>query len=396
MVKTKDAPPSPSKRPERRCKTSIKSGLYAENGGKSNEDFDSEDDLQKAGKKRKRATQKCSKLERGIQPMKSDLDDEYSDGESDKDLVADDEAKKRRKSLASSSKLKKGAQFITKFGIVEVIADDRLPEDHCESTIDYRAVRSFLKRRDRFHERKLVLTDQIAVGTRHRREELKKMYLESKSSRNCTGISLPQQKVWDLYCKSLTSKQILTEGLSWVSGNATSENTNRIVTGVEEDPRSPKDHYVDRIVECKLVHDERDMVVATISDRTSSNAQESNDLEFRRERPSNAKNPVPMLLFLSRRELTREYDSSKPNYKCDNCGKDYTYRTGIALHMTGCKAKKEKDTEKRHRRIEAIESKALSELGCRDILLTNLHGVVVNELRRTGKFWNSQRFFSST
>lgn len=393
-VKTEDASPSPSKKPERGRKTkSLKSVLYAEDGGVSNEDNDLTDEYQEAGTKRKRkatsnkAAQKSSKLKRGKQSKKTDHRNEHSDGESDKDLVADDDAKKRRTDSARSNKLKKGAQFITKFGIVEVIADDRLPKDHCKSTIDKNAVRSFLKRRDRFHERKLLVLDQVAAGTRNRREELKKIYLESKSTINGNGTSLPQQKVWALYCKSLTSKQILTEGLSWVCGNAAAEKANRIQTGLEEDPRSPKDHYLDRIVECKLVQDERDVLVVTIGDRTSSDdAQESNDLVFRREIPSYPKNPFPMRLFLSRRELTREYDSSKPNYKCDSCGKEYTYRSGITVHITACKAKKENDKEKRHRHIEAIESRALSELGCCSTLLTNLHGVV-NEPRHTGKSW---------
>jgi len=394
-VKTEDASPSPSKKPERGRKTlrSLKSVLCAEDGGVSNEENDLMDKYQEVGTKRKRkatsdkAAQNSSKLKRGKQSKKTDHRNEHSDGESDKDLVADDDAKKRRKDSARSNKLEKGAQFITKFGIVEVIADDRLPEDHCKSTIDKNAVRSFLKRRDRFHERKLLVTDQVAAGTRSRREELQKMYLESKSTINGNGTSLPQQKVWALYCKSLTPKQILTEGLSWVCGNAALEKASRIQTGLEEDPRSPKDHYLDRIVECKLVQDERDVLVATIGDRTSSDdAHESNDLEFRREIPSNPKNPFPMRLFLSRRELTREFDSSKPNYKCDSCGKEYTYRSGIIIHMTACKAKKENDKEKRHRHIEAIESRALSELGCCSTLLTNLHGVV-SEPRHTGKFW---------
>ncbi|KAL3806087.1 hypothetical protein ACHAXA_006993 [Cyclostephanos tholiformis] len=390
MANTKDAPPSHSKRFERRCKTLIskKSGIYAGDGGERLEGFDSEEVLQRMGKKRKekptagKSAQKSSKLKRGEQVKKANLnsDNDYSDGRSDQDSVQGHNATKRRKSFATSFQLKKGARFITKFGIVEVIADDRLPKNHSKSIINQKAVRSFLKRRDRFQERKLLLLDKIAAGTRHRREELKKMYLESKTTRN-GGSSLSQQKVWDLYCKSLTAKQIVADGLSYFCGNAPSEKANKIETGLEDDPRSPKDHYLDRIVECKLVQDERELVVVT-SGLSLDDGQESNNLTFRREITSNPKNPVQMRLFLSRRELTRDYDSSKVNYKCDNCGKDYTYRTGISLHMTACKAEKEKDKEKRRYRIEAIESKVFSELGCRDSL-TILHGVV-NEVRNTG------------
>ena len=102
-VKTKDASPSPSKKTERRRKTlrSIKSVLFA--GGVSNEDNDFMDEYQEVGTKRKRkatsdkAFQKSSKLKRGKQSKKTDLRNEHSDGGSDKDFVADDEAKKRRK-----------------------------------------------------------------------------------------------------------------------------------------------------------------------------------------------------------------------------------------------------------------------------------------------------------
>jgi hypothetical protein len=387
--------PSSSKRPERRCKAlmSIKPGIYAEYSGDRIDGFDSDfskDDLQKMGKKIKiepnsgKSAQKSSILKRGAQAKNVNLnsDDEYSDGRSDQDSVAVQNATKKGRSFAQSFKLKKGARFITRFGIVQVIADDRLPENHCKSTIDQNAVRSFVKRRDRYQERKLLLFDKIAAGTRIRREELKKLYLESKTI-NGSGPTVSPQKVWDLYCKSLTSKQILAEGLSWVCGNVASKKVNKIEIGLEDDPRSPKDHYLDRIVECKLVQDEREVVVVT-SITSPNDGQESNNLKYRHEMPSNPKKSIPMRLFLSRRELTREYDASKSNYKCDYCGKDYTYRTGCSLHMTACKSKKDKDKEKRHKRIEAIESKALSQLGCRDSL-TILHGVV-NEVRDTGKF----------
>jgi hypothetical protein len=382
-AKSEASPPSSSKRPERRCKAvmSTKPGIDAEDSGGRIDGFDSdsaENEQQMMGKKIKveptsgKSALKSSKLKRGLQAkmVNLDSDDEYySDGRSDQDSVAGQNATKRRTSFARSFKLKKGARFITKFGIIEVIADDRLPENHCSSAIDQNAVRSFMKRRDRFQERKLLLLDKIAAGTRHRREELKKLYLESKTT-NGSGSTLSQQKVWNLYCKSLTSKQILTEGLTWVCGNVASKKASRFESGLEDDPRSPKDHYLDRIVECKLVQDEREVIVMTSS--TS-----------RREVPSNPKKANPMRLFLSRRELMREYDSSKSNYKCDNCGKDYTYRSGCSLHMATCKSKKIKDEEKRHKRIMAIESKVYSKPGCGDSLAI-LHGIF-NEVRDTGE-----------
>ena len=95
---------------------------------------------------------------------------------------------------------------------MEVIADDRLPANHHTSTIDQRARRTYHKRLERFREKEILVRDQIAAGTRHRREELKNLYMKSKGTTD-TNLST-QAKVWELYSNNLTPTQILKEGLS--------------------------------------------------------------------------------------------------------------------------------------------------------------------------------------
>ncbi|KAL7534884.1 hypothetical protein ACHAXR_006965, partial [Thalassiosira sp. AJA248-18] len=282
--------------------------------------------------------------------------------------------------------LEPGLKFSTRFGVVEVIADNRLPSDHIQATIDRKkmanASRCFDKRREKNLEKELLVRDQIAVGTRHRREELKKIYLQTAGT--STGTPTTQKEVWDLYCASISPKEILTEGLSWaLCNNADLMKRNKIDTvDLRDDPRFPKDRYPDRIVECKLVEDERDTVFGRLHgglDNVTPDDESSNRVEFHKTEIQKQSVPI-MRLFIARRELTQVYGSSSPNYICSYCGKSYQYnRTGLNYHLSQrtCLALKGVEKEKREQRIEAVEIKALSGgSSCRGALLTNVHGVI--------------------
>mmetsp|Transcript_13109 Transcript_13109/g.28475 ORF Transcript_13109/g.28475 Transcript_13109/m.28475 type:complete len:836 (-) Transcript_13109:2875-5382(-) len=373
IAETED-PPSPqneSEKPtERRRSTRVipskkkpsvteskKKDPYTDEGGRDNDgDFRNQDKPKKKGKKRKRESTEPSSSPRSKAAKKA-----------------------AKKSVGRFSVLAFRSKFVTKFGVVMVIADDRLPPDRHKSTHDQTgtSLRSFLKRKERFHEREQVFLDQMAAGTRHRREELKRMYLESK----CTSTvpTITQKKVWDLYCKSLTPKQILTEGLSWACTNDDLLEGNKTERFLEDDPRFPKDLYPDRIVECKLVQDNREVIYGTISDDTKSDG--TNVFEFHaKEKAKDKKQTVPMRLFIARRELTREYHSSQvQTYVCSHCAKHLLSREAMKYHLGFCLCvTKQADVEeKRHQRIGVIESKALSGVSeCLDSLLTNVHSVV--------------------
>jgi len=262
-----------------------------------------------------------------------------------------------------------GSKLITKFGIVEVVADERLPINHHKSTIDLKEVRKFLKRHKRYCERKKVAVDQIAAGARHRREELQSMYIESKCTSN-TGTSMTQQKIWDLYCKSITPKQILSEGLSWEYCNDVwKERNKKIEKFLEADPRYPEDYYADRIVECKLIADERAIWVGT-------DVNGKQDIRLVAGATKKAQHKTnPMCLFIARKELTIEYDRSKPKYMCGHCFKDFSLRI-LESHLANgiCGPKVEADRERIHKqKIEEIERKALTDSNCHNALLTNWH-----------------------
>lgn len=391
------------RRSKRRCTTlSLKKSIYAEDS----DDDDLDEDEGKVEKSRKKKKSTSGKMKSGRKSKKTDdLDDEFSGGESgggdesdeefdavvDEELAADnDDAKEResklkRSSSASSSgdrlemavkklyKLNTGEQFVTKFGIVEVIADDRFPEEPDVSTAgDAISVRAFLGRKERYYERKMPVMDQIATGTRYRRKELNKICFESRAS----GTSLPQNKVWDLYCQSLTCKQLLTEGLSWVCSNNDSAKNLRFDTGEEHDPRYPNEYSPNRIVECKLIPDRRDIMLF-------SPDNDQDGFSTTRNASSYTANPSLMRLFLARRELTKVYDSSRTIFKCSRSGHTSTYREGVTRYLDICQEMKDKKHIASQQRIEAIENMALTECR-RDSLLTSFHGVV-KEAKRSGE-----------
>ena len=401
VIAAAESSPADGRRPKRRCTTlSPKKSIYAEDS----DDDDLDEDEGKEGKSRKKKKSTSGKMKSGRKSKKTDdLDDEFSGGESgggdesdeefdavvDEELADDDakegKSKLKRSSSASSSgdrlemavkklyKLNAGEQFVTKFGIVEVIADDRFPDEPDVSTAgDAISVRAFLGRQERYHERKMLVMDQIATGTRYRREELNKLYSESRAS----GTSLPQNKVWDLYCQSLTCKQLLTEGLSWVCSNNDSVKDKRFDTGEEHDPRYPNEYSPNRIVECKLISDGRDVMLFS-----SDNDQDG--FNTTRSAPSNTDNPSQMRLFLARRELMKGYDASRTVFKCSRSGHTSTYREGVTRYLDICQEKKDKKKNASQHRIEAIENMALTECR-RDSLLTSFHGVV-KEVKRSGE-----------
>ncbi len=269
-------------------------------------------------------------------------------------------------------------------GIVEVIADDRLPDDHHKTAVDQKANESYLKKRTKYRAKEAKVTDQIATGIRSRRAQLKNIYLESKSTGSIT--SKTQKEVWDLYCKRITPKEIIKDDITWngkVSGKMKEHDR-----FLEVDPRIPADHYPDRIVECKLVEDDREIRLGNIINGDVSGDGEV-ECEINPAKNQTTKTTtLPMRLYLKRRELIRESGPSERNFTCNNCGKkDYKSRDALSYHIKSRQCLRGDDERvKRQYRFEDIESKALSDPSCVDNLLTNIHGVVkFNEVSRVTK-----------
>jgi len=358
-----------------------------EDSAESDEDFDfDEDDTKsKKNKKKKGTTATAKKKKRQSAPASLKSSSSSSSNKANKKF----------------GKLKPGTKFITNYGIVEVISDERIPSNYnTKSIIDEVASRNFHKRKQRYNDRYQLMEDSIAVGQRYRREELMKIYVTSKEQgggdTNNDNIQQQQQQqqVWELYCKSFTSTQILKEGLSArkleVKGSNEIESVKESFDDV--DPRYPKDRYPDRIVECKLVEDTREVVIGTVSSSESSGGGDAAVPEYHVKEEkvkSKRKVVVPMRLYIARKDLIKEFGSSDTNYVCNNCGKDYPFREGLKYHLTtrACgTVKKSAEKKERDDRIVSIENKALSSSGddsnaaaaaaARDTLLTSLHGAL--------------------
>ena len=338
-------------------------------------------------------------------------DDEYKDDDDDKQESGDEGGKpaasakpsKRRKTQSNRSQvsnketyqqLKQGAKCVTKYGVVEIISDDQLPADHHKSKITEKVlkeVRSIYRQNDRFNVRKNKLMDEFAIGTRQRRHELNKIYLDSISSNaaNDDDKLTTQEKIWKQYCTTITPKQILVDGKSWKNPNKTAKEVVHDYLNTS-DPRAAVDFHPDRIVKCKLVKDERKVV------DVSGPKEGSTRLQYTERDPVEGNSvQLPIVLYLGRRELTRAYDPTETNYACSYCGVgNFKSREAVKYHIeqglcTDAKLAIKKDSEDR---IKANESKALSGSASTNDLLTKMHAVVSAKMQNIVSYKHIEEF----
>ena len=265
---------------------------------------------------------------------------------------------------------------------MEVVADKRLPLKHHNTVIDPVDGRRFARRLRQLKKKELLVVDRIAAISRRRREDLKKMYMTSLSPGATQATpSEVQEKVWSLYCTSLTAKQILIDGMSRIARLDDLKRQHGVQTiDLNDHPLYPPDHFPDRMVECRLCADFRPVIEAT---RPGVGSEEDAEHQFdfhtreagealaqkvastRRSPPSRS-----MCFFLARRELFHRYSASKARYACGHCGKYFDYRKGVVDHLSSrsCVSIDVCRSRPRQKRIEEIERRAASH-----VLLTDYH-----------------------
>eukprot|EP00804_Cyclotella_cryptica_P026636 CCRYP_019089-RA/>CCRYP_019089-RA protein AED:0.16 eAED:0.16 QI:1468/1/1/1/1/0.8/5/144/860 len=262
-----------------------------------------------------------------------------------------------------------GSKHITKYGIVKVIADDRLPSVHHQSKMPRTdAVQRFLDHKHSFTCKQRAVAEIMYTGGRMRREQLKKIYLKSiDPEHQTTSHSQNQyaQSIWGMYCHSITPHQILHEAMSWKDANGDP------FTGVQadvfdrKDVRVPRDFYPDRIVECVLVNDERRRIHSNVDDD-----------EHNTPAPNGAASI--MRLFLARKELVSKYNKSDPCYICSTCRKSFcdiiTWKHHV--HENLCIVDLNLKQEERSRRLEAREEEMLDREWKSKPFLSSMHAVL--------------------
>ena len=202
-----------------------------------------------------------------------------------------------KREIVPCETLEPGSRFITQFGIVEVVKDDRaipsatLPKD----------IKSLQKRfhshKDRLERQQKRIQANFTLQSRLRRHRLHFLY---------------QTKDWSAQLMHRAyfggqkgpALQKGEESLKWV-----------------HDPSFPPESFPDRIVECKLIPDERTKVVGEDDEnKVLSNNSPSGSLY--------ASN-----LFLRRRLLVKPYVANISFYLCTICGAEYQSKDGFVYHV---------------------------------------------------------------
>jgi len=267
-----------------------------------------------------------------------------------------------------------GDKFVTTFGIVQVISDNRLaPTSNEAVSMGPSQRKGYIRRRNR-----IFMT--AAKFQRRRREKFSRLFNE-----NVIGDKL-QEEVWKEYCPSTTPAAILSGAWSWKT-NKLPTTVNLSPVDVENDNAKPdqdtsiiSEASPDRIVECVLIKDERRRVTdidedlldegrwskADVAKAAIDKAKKAlliNNVEDSARTVGNLLLPNAihgsgMKLFLQRRVLEERYSDTIPIYQCFRCGRVFSSRPGLKghLHDSVCEKKAEQLVKDRRDRLELVET----------------------------------------
>ncbi|KAG7349559.1 CpXC protein [Nitzschia inconspicua] len=206
--------------------------------------------------------------------------------------------------------LEKGETFVTIYGIVRVIRDN-MATPTADPIQDAAAkVKKFKNDVGKHENRVRKYMIQRFAQLRARRERINALYQKGEVS---------QKPIFKAYLDPLHE---------------------RITFVPPKDPLDVAGSFMDRIVECEWIADERT--------RFQGDARE--EQEFKLEKPGELSR-----LFLRRRLLTEKYDGDGSVYFCDDCGKAFSNLPSHTYHtdQKPCKRRNERETSRR----EEIELK---------------------------------------
>lgn len=193
--------------------------------------------------------------------------------------------------------LETGSRFITQFGIVEVISDDRaIPSATLPKDIKVLQKR-FHSHKDRLERQQKRLQANFTLQSRLRRHRLHFLY---------------QTKDW--------SAQLMNRAyFGGQKGPALQKGEESLK--LVHDPSFPPESFPDRIVKCKLIPDERTKVVGEDDEsEILSNNSPTGSL-------------FATNLFLRRRLLVKPYVANISFYLCTICGAEYQSKDGFVYHV---------------------------------------------------------------
>jgi hypothetical protein len=230
--------------------------------------------------------------------------------------------------------LEPGETFVTTYGIVEVVKDDRATPTGTFPANVKEKIRSWHSHRSKAESQHSKLFVAKAIPICARRTKVNHLLSKGK---------VTTESVFDAY---FGGDPRTVEPIIWPRYNR-----------VSPDPSCPEESYPDRIVECLWIPDTRP--------RFQSLEDKEATLSPKTKNEGNTKRPAR--LFLQRRLLKESYKAPNATYCCSECGKIYKSQPGYKYHCTNgvCKLKSIAEAAARK-----VQSDRIQEL-CRAYLLGN-------------------------
>lgn len=217
--------------------------------------------------------------------------------------------------------LEPGQQFVTMFGLVEVIKDDRaiptaiLPKDVQSQ------YRKYTKSETHRATKKVNRHIQLSSHLRVRRNAINAVYEKGNANR---------RSIFDAYFDGDPEhmRSVISANKARASGGATILSPEAIerygssdgarTSAASMNPKEPEDCFPDRIVECKWISDERSYVIGRRKGY------------FKRRNNTNQQQPKK--LYLRRRLLMEAYNKNDRVYSCLDCGRKFTSSSSLKKH----------------------------------------------------------------
>jgi len=300
--------------------------------------------------------------------------------------------KRRSSNLPPHPPLTPGDQFVTIYGVVQVISDNRIPSDYGTTRIEDNIkllTRQYHNRKKRLQEIKKKTMVYVALVQMQRRNRLIRLNDHYRSERN-NGKVLDHEEqdtklavdIWAVYCTCTTPKDVLTgfsaqqiwqrQGLigrpppTWNGAecnpfpNVKKKNVHSWDPGTN--PMVPKDSFPDRIVECILIPDSRPKCwrkeVKDPKKECFEQVLAAESIDTTRLEQSKAKGEeYGMKLYIRRQTLTQVYDPLESIYTCSLCGKKFKTWEQLRAHLLTniCRKKSERVLRERRDRLEEVE-----------------------------------------
>lgn len=268
---------------------------------------------------------------------------------------------------APMPKLQSGDCFVTDFGVVKVVKDERVGDDFGKTLVSPNVKKQsimFSRQKERIRRRTLKTFLYHAKLSRKRRQRIHNLYLQQKDG----SISAKDfaSEIFDNYIPGVSENQALA-GLFQMKPN------NLVPAPVfPEDPLQPKDSYPERIVECVLIKDGRkritdkddefydsdDIHQVGVASSIIANSQKVKQHENSSEASGTDEiHESGMKVYIRRNLLTLPYVKHLPFYTCSDCGKSYNIQSVCKAHRDEKKCLEQLETAKdaREKLLEEIE-----------------------------------------